>query len=305
MPDIDRERAILRAVELYYYEGLTQSAISERLGRTRWTVGRLLKEASDSGMITVKVDHPRGRRRELEIKLQDAYGLRAVRVVPKMARHADSLAILVEAASDYFDDLRPRPRIISVASGRTTVGVLRELPDIPGVTVAQMCPAPKEADSPAPPRPRHGTVAAMPGRPYADTVAEANRMHKNPAIVGPLELSHRADVALFTPSDLDHESWLVQGGEISPTQLRLLRSRRAVATVANRPIDGDGHEVDSELSARTVGITFAGLRKAKTRVAVGCHKKQWPGFSAVLKAKLADVLVVDSDTAKYLLLRNA
>ena len=267
MPDIDRERAILRAVELYYYEGLTQSAISERLGRTRWTVGRLLKEASDSGMITVKVDHPRGRRRELEIKLQDAYGLRAVRVVPKMARHADSLAILVEAASDYFDDLRPRPRIISVASGRTTVGVLRELPAITGDTVAQKCPAPKEADSPAPP--------------------------------------HRADVALFTPSDLDHESWLVQGGEISPTQLRLLRSRRAVATVANRPIDGDGHEVDSELSARTVGITFAGLRKAKTRVAVGCHKKQWPGFSAVLKAKLADVLVVDSDTAKYLLLRNA
>ena len=47
---IEHEERMLSAAELYYYEGLTQSEVSARMGVTRWTVGRLLEEAKQAGI---------------------------------------------------------------------------------------------------------------------------------------------------------------------------------------------------------------------------------------------------------------
>ena len=55
--NVDREAQMLRAAQLYYYDNLTQGAIADRLSCTRWTVGRLLEEARESGIVTISVNH--------------------------------------------------------------------------------------------------------------------------------------------------------------------------------------------------------------------------------------------------------
>ncbi len=310
MPDKDRERALLRAVELYYYEGLTQAAISERLGRTRWTVGRLLKEASDTGIVNITIDHPRARRHDLELRLVELFGLRAARVVPTQSTQPDTLTILAQAAADYLADLRPRPQVVSLAGGRTTSAVIMALPEPwnSGVTVAQMCPAPRELKESilngslrTMARRGRGVARSLPSRLYANSPAAADRIRQDPAVATPLSLGANADVALFSPGDLRARSWLVNSGEISGAQLQQLRDRRAVATIGNRPVNIEGIEVDADLQALTIGATLDDIRRIRTSIAVGCCPQQQEGFAAIINGHLANVLVIDSDMADYLI----
>ena len=73
--NVDREAQMLRAAQLYYYDNLTQGAIADRLNCTRWTVGRLLEEARESGIVTISVNHPRARIPKLEKALIKTFGL--------------------------------------------------------------------------------------------------------------------------------------------------------------------------------------------------------------------------------------
>ncbi|MGX6496936.1 MAG: hypothetical protein ACWM0X_00050 [Schaalia turicensis] len=63
MMDDDREMAVLRAAQLYYYENMTQDSIADRLGCTRWTVGGRRAAARPSGGLwfTKKNPPPPGR----------------------------------------------------------------------------------------------------------------------------------------------------------------------------------------------------------------------------------------------------
>ena len=70
-----RESQVLRAAQLYYYENLTQGAIADRMGCTRWTVGRLLEEARKSGIVRITITHPQARVRPLEKQLAAAFGI--------------------------------------------------------------------------------------------------------------------------------------------------------------------------------------------------------------------------------------
>ena len=73
--DDDREMAVLRAAQLYYYENMTQDSIADRLGCTRWTVGRHLEEARQSGIVRITINHPRARVRHLEKELAERFGI--------------------------------------------------------------------------------------------------------------------------------------------------------------------------------------------------------------------------------------
>ncbi len=58
----DDEQLRVRVAWLYFMEGLTQADIAGKLGITRLRANRLLGEARESGLVSIQVNSPAGRR---------------------------------------------------------------------------------------------------------------------------------------------------------------------------------------------------------------------------------------------------
>src|SRR5664280_2497046 len=59
-------RLMLRAAQLYYRMNLTQDQVGERLGVSRFKVGRLLDRALREAAVRIEIVHPAARLVELE-----------------------------------------------------------------------------------------------------------------------------------------------------------------------------------------------------------------------------------------------
>ena len=127
--NVDREVQMLRAAQLYYYDNLTQGAIADRLNCTRWTVGRLLEEARESGIVTISVNHPRARIPKLEKALVKTFGLTDAIVVKRQSSVEGALNLVASMAADYVTEMRPIPQSMGIAWGRTLTAVARAMPE--------------------------------------------------------------------------------------------------------------------------------------------------------------------------------
>lgn len=124
------------AATMYYVEDATQVQISQRLGRSRTTISRLLAEARRLGMVRTEVVRPRHLDpQDLADRVREVLGVRAVHVGPAGSRDlavslgptlGDVLAKVGLVAGD----------VLLVSSGRHTYEVAQgPLPRLPGVRV--------------------------------------------------------------------------------------------------------------------------------------------------------------------------
>lgn len=312
MIERDREWATLRAVELYYYDGLTQAAISERLGCTRWTVGRLLKEAQQAGIVEINVHHNMARRQDLEQELEDRFRLTHARVVPNGMTPRETLGALAKAGSDFLVDIRPRPQVVGLAYGRTIGAVARAIPDNwnRGATAVQVSAAPPQINDVMVGssvrlvgRRAGGPARTLPATPVFDTAEELQEAAAEESTADSLRLASRADVIFYSPEAVNLDTFLLGSSSITPKEVKEILSE-GTAIVGNRIISRSGQIAHPQVDSRTLGLSLPQLQAGKLSVAVGAGSAKWVAFEAVLAADLANVLVIDSKTAEYLLSRT-
>lgn len=310
MTGTDRSRAILRAAQLYYCDNMTQAAIAERLGCTRWTVGRLLKEGLDSGLISIQIDHPQARQVLLEHALIDKYGLVDAQVVRTQPTSAETLALVARTTAEYLTGLRPRPESIALGWGRSTASMVHAVPEgwADGVQVAQASAVPVEvmdllATGPlrSLARKSGGSVISLrapvmvhPGQALGEVVSDPN-------VRIALEAAAGAEALIFSPGAMEEVSFLVKSGLMDAETLQDLRDRGAVGSVLSRFIDADGEPVSRKLDRRTVGVALSQLAKIRTTLAMAHREQKVEALKATLAAGLAKVVVVDSKVARGLL----
>lgn len=309
MAERNREYALLRAVELYYFDGLTQAAISERLGCTRWTVGRLLKEAADQGIVEVKVHHDEARQNNLEMQLVAAFHLQYCRVIPAQPTLLETVALLARTAADFISDLRPRPAVVALGFGRTIGAVARALPENwgSGATVVQMSAAPASLDPSmvtgtikTAARRAPGKARILPGAAIHSTQAELHQVLTAPQVRETLAAARGADVHAYSPGIVDRQANLLRGDGLTQAEKQnLLGNGKAI--IGNRVIDGSGTVVAQDVDARTLGVDLDDLRSARLSVAVGTGTQKWPAFAALLEGRLANCLVIDARMGEHLL----
>ncbi|MCX7796030.1 MAG: sugar-binding transcriptional regulator [bacterium] len=78
----DEITLITKIARLYYEEGKTQEEIGEIFGISRFKVLRLLQEARDIGIVTIKINDITSTCSELEEELEEKFGLKKAIVVP-------------------------------------------------------------------------------------------------------------------------------------------------------------------------------------------------------------------------------
>ncbi len=308
--DEQREHLMVRAAKLYHDLQRTQAEIASELGLTRWQVSRLLTEANELGIVRVEITPRSGRATELEVELQQAFGLRDAVVVPHgQARDSDmSREAVAQAASIYIAGMRPQASLMGVSWGRTMSAVARFLPAnwnpglhvvlVNGATNIRITSRSTTAVAEEFARSAAGTATLLPAPAVLGDTSTREVLERDPVIENVLRLAAEADVACFSMGALSHNSVLVTSGFIEPEHIDRLRDRGAVGDILGRFVDASGTIVDAELDSRTLGLKLDFLRRKSRAIGIVSGRDKHAVTLAALKAGYVSVLITDEACAR-------
>ncbi|ATU94719.1 sugar-binding transcriptional regulator [Phyllobacterium zundukense] len=311
--DEQREHLMVRVAKLYYDLERTQSEIATELGLTRWQVGRLLTEAKELGVVRIEITPRAYRKTELEVRLQQEFGLKDAIVVPSGGTTDSALLMesVAQAAAKYLAGLNPKADLIGVSWGRTMSAVARFLPSNwnPGVHVvlvngstnlrstATHTSAVAEEFAKA----GNGSATLLPVPAIVGKKSTREVLEEDPIIERVLTLAMQADVVCFGMGGITHESVLLSSGYLDEADIDRLKEAGAVGDILGRFVDRDGKIVDTAIDDRTVGLRLEYLKTKQWSIGVVAGEEKLQIAVSALKAGYVSVIVTDEATARFAL----
>lgn len=307
---------MLRAAQLYYRLDLTQDQVGERLGISRFKVGRLLERALREKAVRIEIVHPAASLVALEDALVERFGLKRAVVVdiPRSGSAPDDELIARErvaaAAATCLAALRPTG-VIGVSWGRTMLEVAAHLQ--PGWTAAAEIVQLNGSISRSARPTRAQEVVEL----FGTTTGAAIRLVAAPAIVATPELreaieadpavgetlaaARAADTAVFGMGVIGPDSAHVASGVIGDAELAVLQDAGAVGDILGRFVALDGRIALPSIDARTIGLPLDQLRSKPLAMGVVAGAGRGPVALAALRAGCVNTLVADEETAEWVL----
>jgi deoxyribonucleoside regulator len=311
--DEQREHLMVRVAKLYYDLDKTQSEIAKELGLTRWQVGRLMTEAKELGVVRIEITPRAYRKTELEVQLQQAFGLRDAIVVPSGGTRDSALLMesVAQAAAKYLTGLNPKADLIGVSWGRTMSAVARFLPNnwnpgvhvvlVNGATNLRSTATHTSAVAEEFAKTGSGTATLLPVPAIVGKKSTREVLEEDPIIERVLALAMQADVVCFGMGGITHESVLLSSGYLDEADIDRLKDAGAVGDVLGRFVDSKGRIVDTAIDDRTVGLRLEFLKSKQWSIGVVAGEEKLGIATSVLKAGYVSVIVTDEATARYAL----
>lgn len=309
-------RLLTKVARMYHEHNMRQPQIAEQLHISQPRVSRLLKQASELGIVRTTVVTPNGIHTELEEQIERRFGLRDVVVADPGHSSPGEQSVLQAigaAAAVYLettltggdrigisswsstllatvDAMRPRPtpvadRVVQVIGGvgsSTSQIYATRLADRLAIltgAVAVFLPAPGLAASPA------AREVLMADPHIGDVLATYSSLTMLLAGLGSLE-----------PSPLLMES----GNAIADAEQEALRRLGAVGDICLRFFDENGQVVKSPLDDRVLGIDTDTLRSIPRVLAIAGGTRKYTAIRAALRGDWVDVLITDLEVARRL-----
>jgi DNA-binding transcriptional regulator LsrR (DeoR family) len=299
-----------RVSALYYLHDRTQQQIAAQLGISRPTVSRLLGEARAAGVALIALTPPTGVLVGLETELEDAFGLRAARVVAVESDRPREWArreVAAAAATDVVHTAHPWESI-GVAWGALLDAMVHGVPPTPvvGARVVQAVGSIGSPDAPGNPAVLVHTLARLLGA--APVLLPAPAVVASPEVREALARDAYVAEALAQLAALD-TVYVEIGGvgaepgpaddAVVPCSVRdELRAAGAVGHIALCAFDAAGTLVQTGLDQRVLGVTAGELRRARRVVALASGPECAAVVAAALRTRLVHALVTDEPTAR-------
>lgn len=304
------DRIIHKAAWLYYAHGLRQDEVARALSISRASVAMYLRRARETGIVTISTSAQLFSEDVLARKLEDAFALEAVWVVPPGHSVENPASDVPVVAASVFTAMVERGARIGVAWGRTvyTIADLMSHADLQDVTVVQLC---GNLGAPYSYRPDQCTMEiarrlnAQGLNFYAplvlSTEALASALRDEPVIRGHMDGIADCDLALFSPGTVDEGSHIVACGAVLPAELEALRRQGAAGVVAGRVIDAKGDGLDCDYNRRLISADLESLRAIPRRLVVAAEAGKLGPLRAVIAGGLCSHLVIGAELAQQLL----
>lgn len=294
----------------YFKEGQTQDVIAQRLKITRKRVNRILGEARESGFVQITVAGITGPCFELEARLVAKFGLRNAVVVPAPIGDTDIRNLIGAAAGQYISENLPAAGMLGITWGGTINAAAQNLRRRAGdgSRVVLLCGGLAESTAINPYDNAAMMARALGARCYyvtapmfAPTEELRDALVSSEPISSVLAMVAELDIALLSAVDLSEQSKALEYGVISTETWQSLRDAGAVGDICGHYLNLEGHSVIHPLTKLVIHPTINSLKQARERVlaAGGIHKI--PIVRAAIRARLADVLITDEQTAVALL----
>ncbi|MEI8200834.1 MAG: sugar-binding transcriptional regulator [Eubacteriales bacterium] len=307
MSKLVKTNLMINISKLYYENNYDQKMIAKKLNLSRPYVSKLLTQAKEEGLVTVQVHAPNEYETSLESEVRMRFGLRKVIVVPDGLIANTVNRIAVEAAK-YLNSIIKDNDIISVSWGSTLYKFSLNLAprsDLKNISVVQgsggISQISKNIYAAEIPK---KIADAFGGIPYilplpaiVDKKETRDMIIKDSNIAQIMELSRRANIAIFTMGYFGKECALARAGYLSENEILQLEMNGAVGDIFTRLITSEGEICDADLDNRTIAIEFDDLKKKDYRIGVACGSEKERGVIGAIKGGLCNVLITDETTA--------
>ncbi|MBC5768480.1 sugar-binding transcriptional regulator [Ramlibacter albus] len=305
---MDDEEAAVRAAWLYYMEGLTQDRVAGRLGTTRLRVNRLLGEARTSGLVGITINSRLASCLALEDELKRAWGLADAVIVPTPQDAAQLPLQLGRATGEFLSRHLETHRVrrIGVGWGATLRETIRfvKAGQWPQLHVSSMMGGLTHGleintfETASALAARLGASCSYLAAPlYAGSPKSRDLLVAQDVFKESFAGMAANDVALLSVGDLSDKSLLIRYGLPRDVTVASLKRAHAVGDILGRFIDADGRPVDHPLSQRAISPPLETLAKIPTVIVTSGGDNKAGVIAAVLRGKLASVLVCDEKTA--------
>lgn len=309
IPTVGHRRQLADLARAYYLEQRSKVQLAQDFGLSRFQVARMLREALDTGVVTITIEaDPRAGERRAE-HLAASLGLRSVRIVKPRAGEEAMVtmgrATLAMAARATRAGMR-----IGLSWSRTLDAAASFAPALPRCTVIQLAGAVRldEAET------HSGAAPGIFARVGQDTAVHVVRLYA-PLLVSEADTATDLGAlpeitsALREADDLDLAvvsvgAWAEGLSSVyqkcTPAQRRDATRAGAVAEVSGRLIAADGSSVTT-IDDRVIAVTLGQLRRATTTVGVVRGAGRAEALRAAAAAGILDVAIIDEELAEALL----
>ena len=267
MAELSKDALILRSVYLFYREKMNIQTIAQRLGISRFRVSRYLKEAEDSGIVTVQINDSNLYYESLALELETKYKIKRIIIVP-VSESMDSNGIrkmIAGKGGELLKDVTPDTSI-GITWGRTIAYMVESLPNnnIKARQISELTGGLGiiNADLPT------SALASLFAKRFmaycyqlsapiiVSNAAIARTLLSDDSIRKTLEISRMSDIAICGIATLTADSMLYDAGLVNDRDLIGLREQGAVGSIIGRFYDSQGREVNSEFKERAIAIDF-------------------------------------------------
>ena len=316
------ERFLMKVVDMYYKEEMSQEKIAKKLDVSRTTVSRALAKAKKEGIVKVIINFPRENSIEMEKKLEQKYNLKEVIAVKSGNEKASDYLVAMEAAQ-YLARVIKSNMTLGVTWGKTMKKIVDAFDSdqigsqlkVKGVEVVPMIGTalPDTADkielrlsyasllSDKLAELTNGISYNMPAPMYVRNLETKNILLQEPQIAEVLQKARNCDIGIFGIGILAENSSLA-GLDMEKKDMVLDMSQKGgVGELIGRVFDKNGDAMVSEIDERLIGLTIDEIKKIPTRVGVAFGKAKMDAIHTAVSSGLINVLITDSLTGEQLL----
>ena len=307
-------RLLAKVARLYFEAGLKQREICDALHLSQPRVSRLLKEAEHRGIVRSIVEIPEGLHIDLEEQIAQRFGLSDVIVVDADEAGSGSIPALGGATAAYLETTLTGGDVIGISTWSSTllaaVDRMRARTSPVAERVIQMFGGVGNPDVQIEATRLTSRLAELTGAravfmPSAAVVSDssiASALFHDAGVQSVSEQWNDISVSLVGIGSLEPSPLLAQSGNaVSSAQIDALRKMGAVGDIALRYFDSAGHDVNSDLQPRVMGMSADQLRSVPRRVAVAGGRHKASAIRAALTGGWVTVLITDTQAAGELL----
>lgn len=310
---LEDKELLAQVASLYYDQALTQSDVARRVGVSRSTISRLLKEAREEGIVEIVINYPWRTACVLEKELQEHFGIQHVSVLVSQGRsYEEILWGLGNLSARYLESILQPEVILGISWGTAIYQTVRALrPELRlAIKVVQMIGAVGSSDPLIDGPDLARFLANLYGGEYhylhvpliVEDAGLVEGLMRESHVQQTLQLARKSDVALVGIGGVAPEvSSMLRAGFLSRAELQQLAEIGAAGDICGRLYDINGTALDVPIDKRIIGIKLDDLRQVKHVVGVAGGEQKARAILGALRGKRITALVTDDMTARRVL----
>ncbi len=307
----DRQELLGEVAAWYYDDGLDQSEIGRRIGKSRSMVSRLLAEARAEGIVQIRVRFPLRTRTDLEEALVSTFGLSEAKVLHNGGLdHQEMLRRLGRLGAMMLEARLQSGIHVTIGWGASLYHVVRAMPEIrlEDVLVLQAMGSVGDGDPNVDGAELARTLASKLNGDFRSLAAPvivdreqtASSLLTERTIATTLDMAAGAHVTVTGIGSIETSlSGLVRAGYFTADHIAKLRSAGIVGDLLGFVMDAGGGIPDISENRRVVALRPERLGPNVIGVAGGESKAS--AILAVLRGGFLDALVTDSAATESIL----